>query len=227
MKQFSLRYLLIGLAMIGSAALAIIFTPTKATQGASAPDFAKVVPKQFGDWKEDAAVTPVLPTPGQQATLDAIYSQMVSRTYVNSKGQQMMVVLAFGNNQDNQLKAHRQEVCYAAQGFKIEHLDHRNVVVNGERIPLTQMYAVHGERHEAVTYWFTMGNRVVLSRLDRLLTEIKYSATGEIPAGMLVRISSLGPYSTADYRAHVQFADQMLQSMQPQYRHWLVGNGAS
>ena len=227
MKQFSLRYLLIGLAMIASAALAVNFTPTKTTQGDSAPDFAKVVPKQFGDWKEDTAVTPVLPTPGQQATLDATYSQMVSRTYVNKKGQQMMVVLAFGNNQDNQLKAHRQEVCYAAQGFKIEHLHHREAVVDGDRIPLTQMYAINGPRHEAVTYWFTMGNRVVLSRLDRLLTEIKYSATGEIPAGMLVRISNLGPYSAADYQAHIQFADQMLQSIPPQYRHWLVGNGAS
>lgn len=223
MKPFSLTSLLIGLAMMASAALAVHITPTKTMEADNVPDFHKIVPHQFAGWIQDSAIVPVLPTPDQQTTLDAIYSQVVSRTYVNSSGRLMMVVIAFGDSQSNQLKAHRQEVCYAAQGFKIEHLTHRTAVVNGVRIPLTQLYAVRRARHEAVTYWFTMGNHVTLTRLGRLLTEIRYSMAGEIPAGMLVRISSLGPYSAADYRAHIQFADDLLESIPPRDRHWFIG----
>ena len=223
MKHLSLRHLLIGLSMIASAALAAHFTPTKTIEADSAPDFHKVVPKQFGDWKQDTAIVPVLPTPSEQTLINTIYSQFVSRTYVNGKGQRMMVVIAFGNNQNNELKVHRQEVCYAAQGYKIEHLTHRKLDVGGARIPLTEMFAVNGSRHEAVTYWLTIGNHVVLSRLGRLLTEIKYSATGQIPSGMLVRISSLGPYRAADSQAHIQFADELLRGIAPRDRHWFVG----
>lgn len=227
MQRFSRKHLLIGLAMMASAGVALHFTPTRTTEADGAPDLHKIVPRRFDGWVEDTAIVPVLPTPSQQINLKTIYSQIVSRTYINRKGQLMMVVLAFGSNQDNQLKAHRQEVCYAAQGFRITHLTHRDLVVNGVRIPLTQLYAVRGARREAVTYWFTIGNHVVLSRLDRLLTEIKYSATGQIPSGMLMRISSLGPYNAAEYRSHVRFANQLLQSIAQRYRHWFVGVGAS
>lgn len=226
MKPLSPTYLLIGLAMVASWALAVHFTPTLTTEADNAPDFQRIVPRRFDGWVQDTAIVPILPTPSQQTLLSTIYSQVVSRTYVNSNGEEMMVVLAFGGNQNNRLKIHRQEVCYAAHGFKIEHLTHQNVVVDGLSIPLTRMYAVRGTRREAVTYWFTMGNHVVVTRLSRLLTEIEYSATGEIPVGMLVRISSLGPHDAATYRAHIRFADELLQNIKPRYRHWLVGAGA-
>lgn len=222
-----LKYLMIGLAMLTAAALGVHFTPTKTTEGDSAPDFHKILPRQFGGWKEDTAIVPVMPTQNQQTNLNSIYSQIVSRAYRNRVGQLMMVVLAFGSSQSNRLKVHRQEVCYAAQGFKIEHLVHRDVAVDDLRIPITELYAVRGGRREAVTYWFTIGNHVALTRLGRLLTEIKYSATGQIPAGTLVRISSLGPGSSVEYRAQVRFADELLASIPPPYRHWLLGVGAS
>src|SRR5258708_10586048 len=75
-----------------------------------------MVPPAFGDWSIDPAIVPVAPPPEAQAKLERIYSQTVSRTYVNSGGEHMMLTVAYGGDQNDALKAHRPEVCYTARG---------------------------------------------------------------------------------------------------------------
>jgi hypothetical protein len=47
---------------------------------------------------------------------------------------------------------------------------------------------------------------------------------GEIPDGMLIRISSIDPEESHAFAMQAKFADQMLGALAPQYRQKLNGN---
>lgn len=182
-----------------------------------------MVPRAFGDWSIDPSIVPVPPTAEVQAKLDRIYSQTVSRTYVNAAGEHMMVTVAYGGDQSDALKAHRQEVCYTAQGFTIHDLRTGDLAVQGGNIPVTRMLAVREERSEPVTYWFTMGDRVVRGRVQRLAVQLREGFAGRIPDGMLVRISSISSDPDAAYAAQQAFIAALLASMPPAERARLAG----
>jgi EpsI family protein len=158
-----------------------------------------------------------------QAKLDRIYSQTVSRTYVNAAGERMMLTVAYGGDQSDALKAHRQEVCYTAQGFDIYGMRHGTLDAAGRSIPVTQMQAVRGDRSEPVTYWFTMGDRVVLGRLERLQVQLRSGLAGRVPDGMLVRISSIDGDPPRAFEAQQAFVAAILAAMPAADATRLVG----
>ena len=192
-----------GVAMAGTAAASPALKPKVSTL--PAPDLEQVIPSAFGDWKLDTEVVPVAPSPDAQAKLDRLYRQVVSRTYVNSKGERMMLTVAHGGDQSDALKAHRQEACYAAQGFDIRAIEHGTLSTAGRTLPVTRMLAVKGERSEPVTYWFTMGDRVVLGRGERLRVQLENGLAGRVPDGLLVRVSSLSDDARAAFAVQQSF----------------------
>jgi len=221
-----LRHLLVGIVMLAAAGATPALKPS-AKVAASQPNLEAVIPQSFGDWKIDPGIIPIVPAPDVQANLNKIYDQIVSRTYVNHKGERMMLTLAYGGDQSDALKAHRQEVCYAAQGFEIKSLSHEMLGLAGRQIPVTRMLAVQARRSEPVTYWLTMGDRVVLGRLERLVVQLRYGLGGEIPDGILVRVSNLSVDPEAAYRAQEQFMQALLAGVGSTYMKLLVGAPAS
>jgi exosortase B len=201
---------LIGLALATSALAVPALKPVPAAQ---AIDLERALPTSFGDWRLDTSVVPIAPSPDVQANLDRIYRQVVSRTYVNSAGERMMLTVAHGGDQSDALKAHRQEKCYEAQGFEIEALQHGRLSAAGRTIPVTRMVAVRADRVEPVTYWFTMGDRVVLGRSERLRVQVGEGLAGRIPDGMLVRVSSLSPEAAGAFAAQETFARSLFANV--------------
>lgn len=205
---------LIGAAIaIGGIALA---TPSLAPQPVVRPiDLEALLPAAFGDWRLDREVLPIAPTPDARAKLDRLYDAVAARSYVNSAGERMMLTVAYGGDQSDALKAHRQEVCYTAQGFRVGGLEHGTLAAAGRTLPVTRFVAVRGARTEPVTYWFTMGERVVLSRLERLRVQLAAGFAGRIPDGMLVRVSSISREPRAAYAAQQRFVADLLGAMPP------------
>lgn len=219
-----LIFALMACAALGSIAL----TPTRLLSDAAPKvDFESSIPKSFGDWRIDEKVIPINPSPSQKATIEQIYDQTVSRTYVNSKGQRVMLSVAYGASQTREMRAHRQEVCYAAQGFQINNLKHDVVAISGAQIPVTRMVAVHQYRTEPVTYWFTMGDGIVRSYIDRQLAQLKYAFSGLIPDGYLFRVSSIESDPEIAYTRQIEFANQLLQASTPELRQKLLGGSTN
>jgi EpsI family protein len=225
MKYLQTKMLLVGLVLIAAAGLAIAMKPATVKRDASL-NLDAMVPRQFGDWKIDPMMVPVPPSPDVQANLDKLYDQIIGRTYVNSRGQRMMLSMAYGGNQTDTLKTHRQEVCYAAQGFEIKNVIHATLQVGQATIPLTRFLAVNGRRQEPVTYWFTMGNQVVLGRFERMMVQLRYGLSGEIPDGLLVRISNISADEPGSYVQHASFVRELLTAMNPRDSTRLVGASA-
>jgi EpsI family protein len=134
---------------------------------------------------------------------------------VNDAGERIMLMVAYGGDQSDALKAHRQEACYAAQGFGIRELEHGTLSAGGRTIPVTRMHALRGDRSEPVTYWFTMGDRVVLGRAERLEVQLRNGLAGRIPDGMLVRVSNLTGDAKAAYATHRSFVAALVASLAP------------
>lgn len=227
MNRFDWKFPLVGVAMLAAAAAALALKPAGAQHAAADFDLGQAIPSAFDDWVIDPSIVPIVPAPDVQAKLDRIYNQIVSRTYVNSRGERVMLTVAYGGDQSDALKAHRQEVCYAAQGFEIRNVLHVNLRFQEKTIPVTRMLAVRGTRSEPVTYWFTMGDRVVLGRLERLMVQLRYGLSGRIPDGMLVRVSSISTDPTRAYTGHEEFISALLGEMREGGVRRLLGSLSS
>jgi exosortase B len=216
--------LLLAVAMVGAAVAAPVMQPVPMEANL---DLEQVIPARFGDWQLDPQVMPIAPTLDVQAKLDRIYRQVVSRTYVNSAGERIMLTVAHGGDQSDALKAHRQEKCYEAQGFTIAGLEHGTLTAARREIPVTRMVAVRGERVEPVTYWFTMGDRVVLGRGERLRVQVESGLAGRIPDGMLVRVSSISADPGDAFAAQQDFATAIFAHVDPGQSARFIGAARS
>jgi EpsI family protein len=224
MSRSLIRPLIVLVLMLGAATLSVVAVPTKLLSDTRPSfDLEKSIPKVFGDWKVDPYMIPIPPSPDQVSAMSKIYDQILSRTYVNSQGERIMLSITYGSRQNQQMRAHRQEVCYSAQGFKISQLHRLPLTVAGATVPSARMVATQGQRVEPVTYWFTMGDEAVMSYLDRELTQLKYAVAGQIPDGYLVRVSSLSANSKHAFERQSEFANALMASLDVELRVRLTG----
>lgn len=177
------------------------------------------VPIQFGNWAVDRTVQPILPSPDVQARLDVIYTQVLARTYVNSRGERVMLSIAYGSDQGSEATAvHRPEFCYSAQGFKVDDIGSGFTELADRRVPTRWLLAVQAGRIEPISYWVTLDRTATLPGLGRKLAQLRYGLRGQIPDGMLVRISSISSDTEAALRLHRDFALQLEEAMAPGLR---------
>ena len=85
------------------------------------PDLEQVIPRQFGDWVANDKAPPLIVDPELSETLRIIYSQTLSRIYVNrASGRSVMLSVAHGNDQSGKTQLHLPEGCYGTQGFAVD-----------------------------------------------------------------------------------------------------------
>jgi EpsI family protein len=214
------------LVMAGGALGAWIATPTtRVADTRPAIDIGRLVPVRFGGWQLDPSVVPVHADPGVQAELRRIYAQTLSRTYIDARGRRVMLVIAYGGEQDDSLGVHTPDVCYPAQGFEI--LSSRPAMLDTGFgiVPVSRLVARRPRRYEPVTYWIRVGDTVDAGGLGRKLTQLRYGMAGLIPDGVLFRVSSLGDDADA-FALQRSFTSALLAAMDPQGRAFLLGRNA-
>ncbi|MBI3432278.1 MAG: EpsI family protein [Hydrogenophilales bacterium] len=225
MKHISFRHLIIGLCMFIAAGMAVALKPTvKLSDSEPKIDLETLIPKQFGDWKIDQTIKPLIPDPQQQALLNKIYNQTLARTYVNSRNERIMLSIAYGGEQSDGMAVHKPEVCYPSQGFQILKNVTGTFSTGSGDIPVRRLVATQGERIEPITYWTTVGDSVAVNGLKWKLDQLKYGLTGKIPDGLLFRISSIEADDAAAFRMQDDFARALLRALTPQGKDRLIGH---
>lgn len=194
MPRLSLTAALSGVVlMTAAAACAWIATPRLQAVN-NAPMLDAVVPKSFGDWRviSDAS-TQVDVAQGVETDLEQPYDQTVMRTYANSRGEQIMLALAWGERQRQDVKVHRPEVCYPAQGFSIRRLQDGAPIATAGRsdpVPTTQLLTeARGGGYEAVRYWIRIGDQYGGDGMKARWYILNEGIAGRVPDGVLVRAS--------------------------------------
>jgi EpsI family protein len=196
---------------------------TKAVDAGRSIDLKAVVPVSFAGWRELPTSGAQVVNPQTQELLDKLYSQLLTRSYVNADGYVIMLSLAYGDDQRGALQAHKPEVCYPAQGFKLHSNVAADVSTDFGAINARRLSTSMGARQEPVTYWFTAGDRTVRSALEKRWVEMRLALTGQVPDGLLFRVSSIDPDTARAFGMHEKFVNELLRAAAPRDRVRLAG----
>ena len=224
MRKSIIISIFMGILMVSSGALTKALTPTKKIADQQERiDLEIMIPTEFGDWRVDKSIIPLQVDAETQAMLDKIYNQTLSRTYVNSIGERIMLSVAYGGDQSDNLAVHKPEVCYYAQGFEIMKTYADELLTQYGKLPIKRLLAVKGYRNEPITDWVTVGNKAVLPGIDEKLQQLKYGLTGDVPDGMLVRVSSIDSDKSKAYQLQTIFIQNLLSAVSTNERIRLIG----
>jgi EpsI family protein len=211
------------LMTVVSAGVVAVRPGTKAANVGPKFLLESVVPKKFGDWTLVPEVGNQVVNPQTKEILDKLYSQVLARTYVNGAGERVMLSIAYGDDQRGDLAAHKPEVCYPAQGFQLLANVAADITTPFGLIPGRRLNTTLGPRKELVTYWFAVGASAVTSKFQQRMIEVKMGMTGQIPDGLLFRVSSIDDLPSRAFGIQDKFVAALLSSVAPADRPRLSG----
>ncbi len=215
-------------AMVGTSAAAYHFTPrTLLADTLPAFSLEKDIPTSAGGWKIDPRAEATIPNPETEGVIKSIYTDVLSRVYINDAGKQIFLSIAYGKNQSDGHALHYPEVCYPAQGYVISNRVSTQINLDGQTVPVKNLVAVRGEQIEPITYWATVGQKIILSGTAHKLAQLNYGAEGLIPDGLIMRVSSVGADSAAEYEMQRQFLETLVKTLRPETRSRVMGELAS
>jgi len=219
--------LLVGALMAASSVAAWVVQPRQLMAQTASIDHN--VPAQFGDWKQLKDGMPQMAlsvTPDGQRSEEQPYDEVVMRTYVNSKGERVMLALAYAREQRQEVKIHRPEVCYRAQGYRpLEEVRSALPQASGSAIPGLRLLMDSGNRLEAVSYWIRVGHAYPRGGLDTRMTILKDGLSGVVPDAILVRASSIlskQDDAAGAYERQERFLAELVQATRPEAKRMLV-----
>ncbi len=210
--------------MFAAIALAYVLKPTRMLADIRPPfDLEAVIPKAFGDWRVDETSLIILPSPDTQAALDKIYNQTLARSYINNRGQRVMLSIAYGGDQSDAMQVHMPEGCYQGQGFAIKDKSREVLQTLFGELPVSRLVAYQGQRNEPITYWILVGEEIARTTWEMKLIKLRYATRGLIPEGLLFRVSNITPNTHEGYAIQQEFAEAMIAAMPPESRARLIG----
>jgi EpsI family protein len=209
------RKIVLFILMSITAVLTYVMTPHIIMADTHHIELETMVPTHFDDWKKEEAAAALVQAPDVEALLSKLYSNLLMRTYVNSKGERMMLSIAYGPDQrDNGgRQVHRPEVCYPAQGFNI--VANQAAIFSSEygEIPVRHLIAKQNHRVEPITYWLTVGLIAVNNTSSFKFSQLSYGVKGYIPDGMLIRVSSINENTEEAYKKQELFLNKLAAAL--------------
>ncbi|NBD20659.1 EpsI family protein [Aquabacterium fontiphilum] len=217
---------LIGLGFAGG----VLLRPEINTQ---LPDahLDQVVPARVGSWTYvPNAMEHVTALATETTSTDQPYDEVLMRTYVRPDGAAVMLTLAYGKNQRQEVKIHRPELCYPAQGMKVQAL--RPATFDGIQSeaahgPITgkRMVAQGPSFNEVVSYWIRIGDSYSASAWQTRWNIMREGLKGRMTDGILVRVSQRVPMSddpSRHYAVQEAFLKELVATLNPQGRELLA-----
>lgn len=210
--------------MLGAAALALAMRPTEVIAKARGViSLERIIPNEFGEWRKLEQSSGQIVNPQQTALIATLYSQILTRTYVNTHGAAIMLSIAYGENQSDGLALHYPDVCYPAQGFRVNSNAKGTMSTPMGTIKVSRLDTELGRRKEPLTYWSTIGNHVVQGSTERKLEQMRYGFKGQIPDGLIFRVSNISSDTRSAYELQEQFVSDLLSALQPDQRQFISG----
>lgn len=220
------QQLILAALCVLTAALALYMRPNTMLSETRPVALEKIIPAQFGQWKEEKNQSAVVTPPDLEAVVNKLYSQVVQRTYINPQGLRIMLSIAYSPDQrdNNGRQVHKPEVCYPAQGFEIKSNKLIELETQFGTVPARQILATLGERIEPMLYWTTVGHEIASSGEDFKLKQFKYGLQRIVADGLIFRVSSINPEMDQAKSHQVEFINDLLSSLSAEDRKILGFN---
>lgn len=185
---------------------------------------AQIVPASFGQWRSVDVGDPLAVNgPG---TLSAkIYNQLVTRIYLNeATNAQVMMLLAYGGQQTDELQLHRPEICYPAFGYALVRNEPINLPVTDRvGIPARRLIARADDRSESVIYWSRIGEYLPTSGGQQRADRLRISLAGLVPDGLLSRFSTVTDDPVDAWKVLETFIPALVKAVPASARKVLIG----
>ncbi|MCB1907685.1 MAG: EpsI family protein [Rhodocyclaceae bacterium] len=184
--------LMVAVVLLLAAAAARVLTP-QLSEVRDIVELESALPSRFGPWRE-------LPSPliqvnvalDREASLDQPYDQVVMRAYQRDDGAVVYLAVAWGRRQRQEVKVHRPDLCYTAQGYRVASLASQrfdDIDSPDGAVPGKRMLALGRRGGEAVSYWMRIGELFSEDAWETRLHILRQGLDGRIPDGVLVRAS--------------------------------------
>jgi EpsI family protein len=225
----NVRRINIGLAIamiLGAAVAAQAMIPhRKLGKSPTQEELEGMIPQSFGQWTYEPNVRLVEP-PGSDSLSKQIYNAEIARGYRDPEGRLVMFLVAYGASQSDRLQLHRPEICYAAQGFRIDKISTVNLELGSGLpvLPVRHMLAQRENRVEPITYWMRLGDTVATNAVERQVLKVEYGLRGYIADGALIRLSTVGLPPDQSFELQTRFLADFLRYVDPQTRQFLIGD---
>lgn len=216
------RQLLMGGALIGVASIAYARMPVPAVPPLKPGQFDGAIPKTIGRWSFVTASGLVLPPEDELS--DRLYDEVLTRVYEAPGAPPIMFLVAYSHVQDGLVQLHRPEVCYPVGGFSLTETQTSGLPLGGGMtLPVKTFSARATTRTEHVLYWTRVGQDLPSSWSRQRLSVVRANLKGEIPDGILVRVSVLGA-DAREARAYTEsFVRALIPALDPRTRALMIG----
>jgi len=217
------RALIAGAACAGGALLAHHLKPSQYVSLLGSAQLADLIPRQFAAWTSEDVGDP-LALNGPESLSAKLYNQLVTRAYTAADGQQVVMLVAYGERQSDELQLHRPEVCYPAFGFELLRNEPAALRVSESvRLPGRQLLARAPNWQESAVYWTRLGEHFPTSGAQQREARFENTLAGLIPDGVLCRLTT-GDTSADAWRRLETFARALITAAPPQGREVLIGS---
>jgi EpsI family protein len=211
---------------VGAAALAYELRPHRYVSLLRQAKLDDIVPRSFGAWtSEDVGDPLALNGPGTLSS--KLYNQLVTRLYSDGRsGARVMMLLAHGERQSDELQLHRPEICYPAFGYELLVDDPEQLPLGGRvSLPARRLLARSPNDEERVIYWTRVGESFPISAGEQRRARFENTMAGVVPDGVLCRFSTAN--AGAAWTGLHQFLLELIEATPPAGRQVLVGSARS
>jgi len=219
--NLSRRNMMLGAVFGGASAVAFARQPAIANPVIPEKQFEAWVPKSFGDWDTVSQSGVVLPPPDTLS--DRLYDNLVTRVFQAPGLPPVMLLLAYNNAQDGVLQVHRPEFCYPVGGFELTPTRDIVIEASSRSVPANFFTASAPNRVEQVVYFTRLGSAYPRRWSEQRIAVMRANLGGDIPDGMMMRVSALGPDPREAQSLLVGFARQFIENSNPKMQRLLLG----
>ncbi len=216
---------LLALSMAATAAFcaAFVLQPQPVAEARAKTPLETLFPERFGNWQLDPAAAALIRPAFEKARRFQMYDQVLERTYMDERGNRVMLSAAYGRQQSVGLQMHRPEVCYKAGGFAVGDVWPGDIGLPGGKLLVRRLFASMEGRPEPITYWRLLGDEVIGDETRFKLRQLSMGATGYVPDGLLVRVSTIDPDVAGAHALQEAFVREMAAAMTPAQRTRVLG----
>ncbi|RYG75196.1 MAG: EpsI family protein, partial [Alphaproteobacteria bacterium] len=130
---------------------------------------------------------------------------------------------AYNNAQDGVLQVHRPEVCYPVGGFELSATQEIMLNASGQVVPANMFTATAPGRVEQVAYFTRLGSAYPRKWIEQRVAVMRANLAGDIPDGMMMRVSTLGIDQREARPLLAGFTTQFIESSNPRMQRLLLG----
>lgn len=220
----SRRDVILGLGCFLAAGGAYALTPHRHVSLLGKRQIAQIIPRAFDGWNSRDVSD--LVAPKEESLASRLYGQTVGRVYSSAAGgPQVMMLVAHGDTQNDDLQLHRPEVCYPFFGYAIQEDSVDQIAVGGPvSLPCRRLLAVAPDRQESIVYWSRLGEYLPLDRRQQQLDRLYTAMHGEVADGVLSRFSVAGGDPAQAVAVLQDFVPKFVRAISPSDRAVIIGS---